>query len=390
MIMKRASFNILFASLMSMVGINAWADESGSCGDGVTWSLSEGTLTISYSGSGTGAMDDYLFGITDKQPWSSSIESIKAIVIEEGVTSIGISAFDGCSGLTSVTISNSVTSIGNNAFDGCSGLTSVIIPSSVTNIDRYAFNSCFSLASVTIPNSVNSIGEHAFYGCHNLTSVTLPNSVTSIGEQAFSGCEGLTSIIVQSENTIYDSRDNCNAIIETHSNTLIYGCKNTVIPNSVTSIGNNAFYGCYLLTTVNIPNSVTTIGSDAFNSCFSLTSLTLPKSVKNIGSGAFLSCFGLTSIYSLVDNPMDISVDAFDESIYNNSTLYVPDGTTSIYQACTGWQEFVNIVEGSPTGIISSKKDNNEKIMYFTIDGMRNSKPQKGLNIINGKKVIVK
>ena len=144
--------------------------------------------------------------------------------------------------------------------------------------------------------SVTSIGDHAFSGCSGLTSITIPNSVTSIDGSAFRFCSGLTSIVVENGNTKYDSRDNCNAIIETASNTLICGCKTTVIPNSVTSIGKSAFFGCDGLTSVNIPNSVTSIGEYAFNSCSGLTSVTIPNSVKGIGIGAFEYCNGLTSV----------------------------------------------------------------------------------------------
>ncbi|MBQ5871131.1 MAG: leucine-rich repeat domain-containing protein, partial [Bacteroidaceae bacterium] len=142
------------------------------------------------------------------------------------VTSIGNEAFCGCSGLTSVNIGNSVTCIGNEAFWGCSELTSVNIPGSITNIGDWAFGFCSGLTSVNIPCSVTNIGDSAFAFCSVLTSIYIPNSVTSIGEGAFSDCSGLTSINVETGNTIYDSRNNCNAIIETATNTLITGCKN--------------------------------------------------------------------------------------------------------------------------------------------------------------------
>ena len=128
-----------------------------------------------------------------------------------------------------------VTSIGDAAFYNCIGLTSVTIANSVTSIGESAFYACFDLTSVTIPNSVTSIGESAFYDCTGLTSVTIPNSVTSIGDAAFYDCSGLTAMTVEDGNTIYDSRNNCNAIIKTGTNELISGCNSTVIPNSVTN-----------------------------------------------------------------------------------------------------------------------------------------------------------
>ena len=160
---------------------------------------------------------------------------------EYNVTSIGEGAFSGCSGLTSVTIPNGVTTIGNEAFEVCSSLTSITIPNSVTSIGDWAFSHCTGLTSITIPSSVTSIGDYAFYNCSGLTSITIPSSVTSIGGGAFEYCSGLTSIKVDAGNTIYDSRDNCNAIIETASNKLIVGCQNTKIPSGVTSIGQSAF-----------------------------------------------------------------------------------------------------------------------------------------------------
>jgi len=146
-------------------------------------------------------------------------------------------AFQKSINLTSITIPNSVTSIGMGGFSLCSNLTSVTIGNGLKNIGEYAFSSCSSLTSITIPNSVTSIGDFAFSGCTSLTSVTIPNSVTSIGSLAFTFCSNISSVIVESSNAVYDSRDNCNAIIETSTDKLISGCKNTIIPNSVTNIG---------------------------------------------------------------------------------------------------------------------------------------------------------
>ena len=223
-------------------------------------------------------------------PWYNNRGKIKKVVIEDGVTSIGNHAFELCPSLTSVTIPNSVKSIGSYAFLYCKGLTSITIPNSVTSIGGFAFEGCSGLTSITIPNSVTSIGDYAFYVCSGLTSITIPNSVTSIGSYAFSDCSGLTSITVEKGNTKYDSRDNCNAIIETNTNKLIAGCKNTIIPNSVMSVGESAFYGCSGLTSITIPNSVTSIGNWAFYYCSGLTSITFNGSTPpEFGNYAFQS-----------------------------------------------------------------------------------------------------
>ena len=199
----------------------------------ITWTLSDdGILTIS----GTD-MPNYEY--TNNAPWYSLSSKIKQIEIENGVTSIG----------------------------------------------NCAFRDCNSLSSITIPNSVTSIGTDAFAHCYNLSSVTIPSSVTSIGDMVFMCCYGLTSIIVQKDNPKYDSRNDCNAIIETNSNTLIAGCKNTVIPNSVTNISGYAFYGCSSLTSITIPGSVTSVGDNAFFSCAKLTNIIVEKGNKKMIAG---------------------------------------------------------------------------------------------------------
>ena len=225
----------------------------------------------------------------------SSCDELKSIAIPNSVTFIGDQAFSNCSKLTSITIPSSVTSIEMGTFRNCWELTSVTIPNSVTSIGDAAFEECSSLGTVAIPNSVTHIGNAAFYGC-SLTSITIPASVTCIDGNLFPHCNSLNTIIVESGNMVFDSRDNCNAIIHTETNTLQSGCKNTIIPNSVTTIGDGAFGECSGLTSIVIPSSVTSIGDFAFSMCEGLISMDIPVSVTSIGESAFEDCTGLTSI----------------------------------------------------------------------------------------------
>ena len=267
----------------------------------------------------------------------SGCSSLTSITIPNSVTSIRSESFYDCSSLTSITIPNSVTSIGDAAFENCESLTSIIIPDSVTSIGYNAFQYCHSLTSITIPDSVTSIRDNAFEYCFSLTSITIPKSVISIGNSVFIGCSSLTSIFVDADNTVYDSRNNCNGIIKTSTNTLIAGCSTTIIPNSVKSIGSYAFSGSSSLTSITIPNSVTSIGNNAFEYCHSLTSITIPDSVTSIGASAFCDCHSLTSI-TIPDSVTSIGSQAFTHCS-SLTIVNIPTSVTSmgsyVFQECS-------------------------------------------------------
>ena len=288
------------------------------------------------------------------EEYSDSI-TIPTTVTYEGVdysvTSIGDYAFYNNNSLTIVTIPKGVTSIGYMAFQACFNLTTINIPESMTSIGSDAFHDCQSLTTINIPEGVKSIGGGAFMFCYSLTAINIPKSVTSIGDYAFRCCNNLTTITVAEGNTIFDSRDECNAIIETSTNTLKVGCSTTIIPKSVTNIGDYAFYGfsslaaitipegvvsigylafsdCYSLTSINIPESVTSISNNAFWQCYSLTSVNIPNSVTSIGWGAFYACHNLTSIN------IPKSVTSIQSSTFYNcsslATITIPESVTSI------------------------------------------------------------
>ncbi|MDD6075134.1 MAG: leucine-rich repeat domain-containing protein [Bacteroidales bacterium] len=336
--------------------------------------------------------------------------SLTSITIPNSVTSLGVDCFWGCSNLTSITIPNSVTSLGDDCFAGCSSIERMVvdasnpvydsredcnaiihtstnklvagcknsqIPNSVTSLGDYCFSGCSSLTSITIPNSVTSLGEQCFSGCNSLTSITIPNSVTSVGSYCFYCCSSLERMVVDAANPVYDSREDCNAIIHTSTNELIAGCKNSQIPNSVTSLGDYCFYdcssltaitignsvtslgdycfsGCSSLTSITIPNSVTSLGDGCFRGCSSLTSITIPNSVTSLGDNCFWGCSNLTAIYMLPSTPPSTGSDIF----YNTplETVYVVDeDAKTAYQAQEPWYRYEIVV--MPTGIEEVETD---------------------------------
>lgn len=291
------------------------------------------------------------------------------VTIPTSVTTIENGAFTGCHGLNSIEIPNSVKRIGSQAFFSCRNLATVSIGNSVTTIENEAFSNCTSLEgivvseenpsyssvegvlynkdqtvllkwpdkklNVIIPNSVTAIGNYAFEYCSELTSITLPESVTTIGEWAFSGCSGLTSIDIPHavKNIGYQAFSYCSNLTSIS------------IGNSVIVIGDYAFENCNSLTLVAMGNSVSAIGNHAFSGCSSLPSITLPASVTRIGANAFWRCNNLQKIYSWPQNPPEITFNTFSIDHYISSTLYIPTGCKSKYEANQHWYNFMNVVE---------------------------------------------
>ena len=345
----------------------------------------------------------YFTGITTVALTNCS--SLQSVSFPPSLKELPYGAFRDCSSLTSVGFTDNITSIGDFAFADCIRLTSIFIPKNVQRIGAAAFgwcnldyisvdeenpiycspNNCNAVIDVRndmlvvatnhtlIPDNVKIIGNRAFAGCEDLQSITLPSGLTDIYEWAFAecsalreiyipqnvrniqsgpfaSCESLRKIVVDAANTVYDSREDCNGIIETSSNTLIAGIQATKIPNTVTTIGSYAYYNCRNLTSVNIPLSVTHIAKYAFGFNSSLSSITIPKSITSLENQAFYaSC--LSSIISEIEEPFAIPLMTFDpwgnkDTFFQQDvTLYVPAGTKTLYEATEGWNKFQNIVE---------------------------------------------
>ena len=381
--MKRMYFiRLAFAAMFMLSASTAWAQYVKVTNGGkVSWVAIKGIddgETFVVDGYWQVAIDTSTEGALDlSQVWSESggkgthyqvtgigplafnyCNKLTSINIPNSVTSIGMYAFQGCLALTSITIPNSVTSIGIYAFSWCYQSTSLTIGDGIEIIPANAFEGCSSLTSFTIPSNVKTIESEAFARCIGLTSLTIPSTVSTIGLNAFFWCNSLNSIVVEAGNPNYDSRENCNAIIETASNTLIAGCNNTLIPFGVTSIGKRAFYECNDLTSIVIPSSVTSIGEEAFRYCRHLRTVT-----------------------SFVKNVFVTGTDAFDSN--NLSTLYVPKGKVSAYREKADWNRFTNIVERNDSDVNSDGSVDISDVVTL-VNAILSSSPMLETNDVNG------
>ena len=337
--------------------------------------------------------------------------SLISTIIPNSVTKIGVCAFTDCSSLTSIDISKSVKEISSTIFRNCSSLTDVKIPDSVTKIDSSAFEGCSSLRSINIPNSVKEIARDAFKECISLKSINIPDSVTQISYSAFEGCSSLTSINipcnivtiegnvfsccsslkhinVSPQNRKYDSRDNCNAIIETANNRLIVGCQDTIIPDSVTEISHSAFEGCSSLTSIDIPCNIVSIKSNVFSCCSSLKHINvspqnrkydsrnncnaiietannslivgcqntiIPDSVTEISSSAFEGCSSFTSI-KIPESITKICYSAFKECS-SITSIDIPCSVVEISSSAFSYCSSLKHINVSPNNLKYDSRD---------------------------------
>ena len=266
--------------------------------------------------------------------WNDDITSFDELQYFTGLSSIGRYAFDDCSNLISITIPNSVLVIGVCAFQDCTSLASIVFPNSLVSIDAYAFSNCSSLTSVFIPKDVHSLNYNSYHS----------SDPESWWGNPFYGCTSLEEIVVDPENSTFDSRNDCNAIIK--GSTLITGCKNTIIPESVDEIGIEAFLSCSSLTSITIPNAVTTIGKNSFNGCTGLTSITIPASVTSIGNYAFMDCTGLETVTILSPSVTTLySGNAFSNTSVD-LVIYVPYEAIEDYKTTSNWSFYESKIKG--------------------------------------------
>ncbi len=282
-------------------------------------------------------------------------ETIQTITLPSTISVIGERAFAGCKGLKSFSFPAKISEVPEGMFMGCESLTSVNFYGDVTTIGARAFKDCTSIENFVFPEKLTTIGVEAFFGCSSLKGVNIPAKVSSIGKMAFASCSAIETMTVDSANTTYDSRDNCNAIIKTTvevtdlvSSSLISGCKNTVVPNSILIIENSAFYGNEALTSITLPVSVKQIAASAFENCTSLTNVDINFTVFTIGARAFMGCTSLENIV-LPSRLKFINVDVFS-GCTGLKSISIPANVTGLdsraFSGCTSLESVT--FEGNP------------------------------------------
>ena len=317
--------------------------------------------------------------------------ALTEVVIPNTIQKVGYCAFYYCEDMVA-TIPSSVSYLDDYAFSQCKKITADDL-SNVTTFGSSALNSCERIESIKLGSSVKSIGEWAFFGT-GISSITIPKSVESIGKAVLGRCEKLQSIKVEDGNPYYDSRNNCNGIFVKATNKLLAGCMSTVIPKETDVLEYEAFYYHSQMKEIKLPDNLKAIADYAFMGT-GLSTITIPESVDSIGTSAFRNCVNLTTVKVLRKEPLKIKESVFfngTDTIYtfDQATLYVPMGTKVNYQEADGWKNFKNIVEFKTTGIDDIIADEDKQRAIYSISGVRLKKPHKGLNIINGKKVLVK
>lgn len=404
---------ILLFTILLFVGKVAYAEEYTDFGTGIVYTLNPQQYTAMVKSGDVITWDkdyEYTAGSPEAKGKVAILDKITVGSKSYTVTKIGDYAFVKQTNLTGISIPETVVTIGKEAFADCISLESVVMSKGLKEISQEAFRGCTSLKTVALPSGLEIIGFASFCNCQKLESITIPESVGDVHVTSFEGCDALCSIVVEKGNAVYDSRENCNAIIETKSNTLLHGCKNSTIPSSVTEIGVRAFRGCRGLEQMDVPESVEIIGEQAFLDCKELKSvvlhdglkavglyafgncalseLTIPASVEDLGTNA-LWMLGLQSITSLIENPQ--TMEDFCNSESSNTILYVPSGAKARYEATYPWNKFQEIIEIDTNGLHLVRGLQDAVNSSYDLQGRRLAQPPtKGIYVKNGRVIIVK
>jgi hypothetical protein len=282
-----------------------------------------------------------------------------------------------------VNLAPAIERIGAEAFNGCESLSRlIIVPSGDCQIGNRAFVGCSSLPNVTLGANISEIGDFAFAST-SIESFELPQNTATIGAAILADNSKLTSLTVNSGNTHFDSRDECNAIIRTADNTLVAGSNVAIIPESVTSIADFAFNAACDMDSIVVPNSVKSIGNEAFSSCDNLEKITLGNSVQTIGMGAFWGCGKLSDLISKNDTPPTFSSSSiFDNTAFMKCKVYVSNEAYEAYRNATLWKNFLRMVAVDFSGIEHVTVSDAVEVARYDIYGRQLTQPTQGINIV--------